>query len=110
MRELLFSVTKKDLEITYYSGTGPGGQHRNKCKNCVRIKHRETGIIATGQEERSLKQNLKNAFNRLVNNKKFRLWLKMKSLGMIVDKEEVKRKVDKMMRPENLKIEYLGNV
>jgi len=33
MRELAFSVTKKDLEITYFSGTGKGGQHRNKHKN-----------------------------------------------------------------------------
>ena len=110
MKELLYSVTRKDLEITYFSGTGAGGQHRNKCKNCVRIKHPETGVIVTGQEERSLKQNLKNAFNRLANNKKFRIWLKMKSLGKIVDEMEINKKVEKMMSPENLKIEYLGSV
>ena len=27
MKELLFSVTKKDFDITYFSGKGAGGQH-----------------------------------------------------------------------------------
>lgn len=109
-KQLLFSVTKKDLDITYYSGTGAGGQHRNKCKNCVRIKHIETGIITTGQEERSLRQNLKNAFNRLVNNKEFKKWIKIKASEINGDivriQEEVKRKVDKWTDEKYLKIEY----
>ena len=110
MKELLFSVTKKDLDITYYSGTGAGGQHRNKCKNCVRIHHRESGVIVTGQEERSLKQNLKNAFNRLANHKKFKTWLRIKAGEMSMDREEERREIEKKveegMKLENLKIEY----
>ena len=33
-KELLFSVTKKDFSITWFSGTGAGGQYRNKHQNC----------------------------------------------------------------------------
>jgi protein subunit release factor A len=106
MRELLFSLTKKDFDITYYSGTGAGGQHRNKAKNCVRIKHKETGIITTGQNERSLKQNKKNAFMRMVNHPKFQLYLKKRSAGEVLDKVELEKKVDEMMKEDNLKIEY----
>jgi protein subunit release factor A len=65
MKQLLFSVTKKDLEITWFSGSGAGGQHRNKHRNCCRIKHPESNVIVTGQEERSKEQNLRNAFKRL---------------------------------------------
>lgn len=113
-RKLLFSVTKKDLTITWFSGKGAGGQHRNKHQNCCRIKHQESGVLVTGQEERSRKQNLKNAFKRLTEHKKFKLWLKLKASEMMLDKvrleEEIKKAVNKAMEPENLKIEYFQGV
>ncbi len=34
-KQLLFSVTKKDLRIDYYKGTGSGGQKKNKTENCL---------------------------------------------------------------------------
>lgn len=109
-RKLLFSVTKKDLDITWFSGKGAGGQHRNKHQNCCRIKHQESGVLVTGQEERSRKQNLQNAFKRLIEHKKFKLWLQLKTSRMMVDKakleEEINRAVEEAMKPENLKIEY----
>jgi protein subunit release factor A len=42
-KELLFSVTKKDFNVDYFSGKGAGGQYRNKHQNCVRLKHIESG-------------------------------------------------------------------
>ncbi len=38
-----------DCEITFFSGTGPGGQHRNKTQNSARIRHRPTGIVRQAQ-------------------------------------------------------------
>lgn len=108
MKELLFSITKKDFEITFFNGTGNGGQYRNKHVNCVRIKHKETGLIATGQDQRSQKANLKNAFNRLVNGKKFQIWLKQKIGSSLVQTNDIDQLVEKAMKQENLKIEYLG--
>ncbi len=109
-RKLLFSVTKKDLEITWFSGKGSGGQHRNKHQNCCRIKHQDSGTLVTGQEERSRKQNFQNAFKRLTEHKKFKLWLKLKASEMMLDKDElekeINRAVEEAVKPENLKIEY----
>ena len=65
MRELIFQATKKDFRIDWFSGTGPGGQYRNKHQNCCRILHIPTGLMAVGQRERNREQNFKDAFGRL---------------------------------------------
>ena len=43
------AVSEQDLKIEWYSGTGAGGQHRNKHQNSCRITHIPTGIVATAQ-------------------------------------------------------------
>jgi protein subunit release factor A len=57
--------TKKDFRVDWFSGTGGGGQYRNKHQNCCRIVHIETGIMSTGQSYRERPANQKEAFNRL---------------------------------------------
>lgn len=105
-KEILFTVTKKDLVIDYYSGHGAGGQKRNKCKNCCRIRHPESGAVATGQEERSKEQNTKNAFRRLAEHPKFKLWI-AKRIHEINENKTTEQMVDEAMGLENLKIEML---
>jgi peptide chain release factor 1 len=38
-----------DFKFEWYSGTGKGGQNRNKIQACSRITHIPTGIISTAQ-------------------------------------------------------------
>lgn len=54
-------LKESDFEIQWFSGTGKGGQHRNKHQNCCRVIHKETGITATGTSSRSRQTNKKNA-------------------------------------------------
>ena len=108
-KELLFSITKKDFIITYFNGKGAGGQHRNKHKNCVRIQHKDSGIISIGQDQRKLNQNLKAAFTRLVKNPKFKLWIKMQASSMLLNTTEIQQKVEEQMQDKYLKVEYLGD-
>ena len=59
-----------DLKIEWYSGTGAGGQHRNKHQNSCRITHIPTGILATAQcrsRENSLAEARKTIEERLDN-------------------------------------------
>jgi len=43
------TVREQDLRIEWYSGTGAGGQHRNKHQNSCRITHVPTGITAKAE-------------------------------------------------------------
>lgn len=56
---------KKDFRVDWFSGTGAGGQYRNKHQNCCRIVHIETGLMATGQSNRERPANQREAFDRL---------------------------------------------
>ena len=102
--KLLFSVTKRDMDIDYFSGTGPGGQKRNKTQNCVRIRHRESGAIVTGQSNKSRLANEKEALKNLVSNPKFRLWY-ARRIHEIISEETIEERVDEAMSDENIKIE-----
>lgn len=58
----------RDFKIEWYSGTGAGGQHRNKHQNSCRITHLETRIVATAQcrsRENSLDEAKTEILSRL---------------------------------------------
>ncbi len=59
-------LTKKDFRVDWFSGTGAGGQHRNKHMNCCRITHIATGLVTTGQTQRDRPSNQSEAFEKLV--------------------------------------------
>ena len=108
MKELLFSITKKDFIIEYFSGTGAGGQYRNKHQNCVRLHHKASNIIVTGQSHRNRKANLKEALNNLVNNIHFKLW-HLEKVSEITSGKTIEQVVEELIKPENLKIEVREN-
>ena len=43
------TIKESDLKIEWYSGTGAGGQNRNKVMNSCRITHVPSGMVATAQ-------------------------------------------------------------
>ena len=57
-------IQEKDLKIEWYSGTGAGGQNRNKVKCSCRLTHVPTGIVRTAQT-RSRENSFKLAYNDL---------------------------------------------
>lgn len=58
-------LSKKDFRVDWFSGSGAGGQHRNKHANCCRITHIETGISAQATASKSRVTNQKQAFAHL---------------------------------------------
>lgn len=104
-RELLFSITKKDFKIDWYSGRGAGGQGRNKLKNCCRLTHLDSGVTKTGQSNKSRKANLNEAFRGLREDPEFKLWFKRKASQFLKEAHSIEEAVEREMRLENLKVE-----
>lgn len=44
-----FVMDDRNLRMRWFSGTGKGGQHRNRHQNCVELIHVPTGISKTAQ-------------------------------------------------------------
>lgn len=55
-----FSLDDRDLRLRWFSGTGAGGQHRNKHQNSVEVIHVPTGISRSAQT-RSRETSLRDA-------------------------------------------------
>jgi len=55
-------LTRRDFHLEWFSGSGGGGQHRNKHDNCCRITHIETGIRAQCTAHRDRVSNKRDAF------------------------------------------------
>jgi peptide chain release factor 1 len=56
--------SENDFEISWYSGSGAGGQHRNKHMNSARITHIPTGLVRQAQT-RSRENSLQAAMTAL---------------------------------------------
>lgn len=56
---------KRETEVYFYRGRGPGGQRRNKKETCVRLHHIPSGVTVTATEHRYQARNKELAFERL---------------------------------------------
>ena len=58
-------IDVKDVKVQWYSGTGAGGQYRNKHQNSCRLIHLPTGIQALGTKNRERGPNMRDAMEML---------------------------------------------
>lgn len=108
MEDKIKLVTKKDLEIEWFSAPGPGGQNKNKTKTACRIKHPESGAQAQATKQRSSIQNQREAFNGLTKTPEFKLWLS-KKLMEIRTGQSLEERVEQQMSPKLIKVETIVN-
>ena len=105
-REKALTITKKDLRIETFKSGGKGGQGRDKRDTAVRITHIPSGATGSSQDSRKQSENKKQAFLRMANNDKFRVWVRKTVAGM---DDAVNRAAMAAMEPQNLKIEVREN-
>lgn len=60
---------ESDFRVEWFSGSGAGGQHRNKHQNCCRVIHIPTGLVEArqGRKRESNLRDAKEALNALLN-------------------------------------------
>lgn len=56
---------QEGFAVRWFSGTGKGGQHRNKHQNCCEVTHLQTGLRRAGTASRSRVANLRDAMSAL---------------------------------------------
>lgn len=61
----LSQIHDSDFRVEWFGGTGAGGQHRNKSRNCCRLYHVPTGMIES-QQGRKRDSNFRTAKQRIL--------------------------------------------
>lgn len=108
MRKLLFSLLPgRDLIFKASTGSGPGGQHRNKTECTITLTHPESGVTVKAGDEKSQHKNKRIALRRLVGHKKFKTWLRVHAAMISEGYRNVEEKISSMMNPSNLKVENI---
>lgn len=103
-KKLLFSVTIDDCKVQTFTVGGHGGSGKDTSNTGVRIVHPPSGAAGVGVTHRSQHRNKIDAFKRMRNDPKFKLWHK-KTVVELLSGKTVEERVDEMLQPENLKVE-----
>lgn len=104
MTERITLLSKKDLEISYFCGSGAGGQARNKVASGVLIRHEESGATGRASDSRSQHDNKISAFNRLVADPRMKFWLAKKKHELAMG-ETIEESIAKETTADKLKFE-----
>jgi protein subunit release factor B len=104
-RERITILSKKDLDISYFCGSGAGGQARNKVASGVLITHKESGAQGRCSESRSQDQNKRKAFENLCKTPKLKFWISQK-LFEIREQETMEEQISRDLDdPSKMKYE-----
>lgn len=106
-KEKIFSLSKKDFEIQTFRSGGAGGQHQNKTDSGVRIIHKDSGSVGESRNFKSQYQNKREALKRLVESKKFKLWVN-KRIFEITGGKTLEQRVEEQMTGDKIKVEIVN--
>lgn len=98
-------VSPKDLEESFISGNGKGGQKQNKTQNTVQLKHIPSNIVITCQAYRERERNRYRAKTQLCE----RLEQKQSGKTLSAKQEKIKKQKERQKRRQNTKSGKIEN-
>lgn len=107
-RERIRLASKEDFDVSYFCGSGKGGQAKNKVASGVQIMHRESRAIGRASDSRSQADNKKMAFMRLLETNKMKIWLNRK-LFEVRERQTIEDSIEKDMTDDKLRYEVQRN-
>lgn len=110
-KEILFSLTRKDFDFSYFRAGGKGGQAQNKTSSGCRVKHSPSSAVAESREHREQLQNKRAAWKKCVDSPEFQLWLKQEIARQNLSaqqKRALEEELDRSMSEDNIKVEVRG--
>lgn len=105
-RQLLFSLTSKDFDFSFFAVGGNGGGGKDTSNTGARCTHPASKATATSTETRSQRKNKETAFKRCAETKEFKTWHRLETMRRLGQLSEVESRVNEQMRSSNLKVEY----
>jgi peptide chain release factor 1 len=108
-KERITILSLKDLDVSYFCGSGAGGQARNKVASGVQLRHPESGAVGRASDSRSQHENKKSAFKRLVEDPRMKFWIS-KKVYEIRKGETLESEIANATTPDKLKFEIKNAV
>jgi protein subunit release factor B len=99
------TVTAKDCVRETFRCGGAGGQNVNKRDTGVRYRHEPSGAVGESTAQRNQHQNAVVAFRKMAESVQFKAWAALKLDSMEKGYASFERRLDEMMREENLVVE-----
>ena len=93
-----FELDETDLKIEWYSGSGAGGQHRNKHQNSCRLTHIPSGMVVTSQC-----RSRKNSYDEALDTIKKRLDAQFNSHYTNIISDDRRQKVGSGQRGDKIR-------
>lgn len=103
-REKVTILSPKDMKVSYFCGSGAGGQARNKVASGVMIRHEESGAIGRASDSRSQHDNRVSAFKRLAADPRMKFWI-ARRIHELRQGESLEQEIEKETSSEKLRYE-----
>lgn len=99
-------MTIDDCRVQTFRAGGKGGQNQNKRDTGVRVIHDPSGAVGVSRSERGQLGNKRLAFSRMAQSERFQNWARLEAASV---GDRINRRVDELMKLENLIIQYGGD-